>query len=80
MTRKHQPHKGKKHVIPDEDTVSLEDKDLDIQICHNAAGLDYIMDDCYNSDENDLYTSSPLTLGTANLLLLANIVLCMSRM
>ena len=51
-----------------------------MQICHGAAGLDYILDDCYNPDEKDLYASSPFTLGTANLLLLANTVLCMSRM
>ena len=80
MTRKHQLRKGKKHAMPDEDTVSLGDEDLDMQICHGTAGLDYILDDCYNPDENDLYASSPLTLGTANLLLLANIASYMSRM
>ena len=80
MTRKHRPCKGKKRAIPDEDTVSLGNEDLDMQICHGAASLDYILDDCYNPDENDLYASSPLTLGTANLHLLANTASCMSRM
>ena len=80
MTRKHRSRKGKKCAIPDEDTVSLGDEDLDMQICHGATSLDYILDDCYNPDENDLYASSPLTLDTANLHLLANTALCMSRM